>query len=84
MIDVRCSPVTCNVFTVVATPTSAHGEGHIVFTIIKAAASPSPSLTPKAPASSSSQPTGVVVALAILILLMLVVASSMLAARRRR
>lgn len=86
MIDVRCSPVTCNVFTVVATPTTAHGEGHIVFTIIKAAASPSPSPSPspKATASSSSQPTGVVIALFVLIVLMLVVAGSMLAARRRR
>lgn len=45
MIDVRCD-TSCSVMTVVGTPTTAHGEGHIVFTLNRASVSPSPSATP--------------------------------------
>ena len=85
MVAVRCG-ASCTVIPVIATPTTAHGEGHIVFTINKAAPSPSPSPSPspKATAKSSSQPPGIVIALAILIVLMLLVAGSLLASRRRR
>ena len=85
MVAVRCA-ASCTVIPVIATPTTAHGEGHIVFTINKAAPSPTPSRSPspKATASSSSQPPAVVIALAILIVLMLLVAGSLMASRRRR
>jgi hypothetical protein len=36
MIDVRCD-VSCRVATIVGTPTTAHGEGHLVFTFIQPA-----------------------------------------------
>ena len=42
MIGVRCDP-SCRVFTVVGTPTTAHGEGHLVFATTQVA-SPSPPL----------------------------------------
>src|SRR5438445_6736404 len=85
MVAVRCA-ASCTVIPVIATPTTAHGEGHIVFTINKAAPSPSPSRSPspKATGSSSSQPPGVVIALVILIVLMLLVAASLMASWRRR
>src|SRR5438128_251729 len=85
MVAVRCA-ASCIVIPVIATPTTAHGEGHIVFTINKAAPSPSPSRSPspKATGSSRSQPPGVVIALVILIVLMLLVAASLMASRRRR
>ena len=83
---VATGAASCTVIPVIATPTTAHGEGHIVFTINKAAPSPSPSRSPspKAAASSSSQPPGIVIALAILTVLMLLVAGSLMASRRRR
>ncbi len=83
---VRCA-ASCTVIPVVTTPTTAHGEGHIVFTIDKATPipTPTPSPSPKAATpTSNSQPPGVVIALGILILLMLVVAGGLLARRRRR
>ena len=40
MVAVRCA-ATCTVIPVITTPTKAHGEGHIAFTVT-AAASPSP------------------------------------------
>ena len=41
MIDVRCD-TSCSVFTVVGSPTTAHGEGHIAFTINQTTPSPTP------------------------------------------
>ena len=40
MIDVRCAP-SCQVTPVVSTPTTAHGEGHLIFTMAPQSA-PSP------------------------------------------
>ncbi len=54
MVAVRCA-ASCTVIPVVTTPTTAHGEGHLVFTVTPAAsAAPSPS-----PRVASPQPTGV-------------------------
>jgi len=51
MIAVRCD-ATCHVIPVVTTPTTAHGEGHIVFTMNPAPSpSPSPSISPSPVAS---------------------------------
>ena len=47
MIDVRCS-VACQVTSVVSTPTTAHGEGHLAFTLNPL---PSPSPSPSASAT---------------------------------
>src|SRR6266852_1548264 len=51
---VRCA-ASCTVIPVVTTPTTAHGEGHLVFTVTPAA-SPAPSRYPRTPVS---EPTGV-------------------------
>jgi len=51
MIAVRCD-ATCSVIPVVTTPTTAHGEGHLVFTMNPAPSpSPSPSISPSPVAS---------------------------------
>ena len=64
MIDVRCA-ATCQVNPVVSTPTTAHGEGHIGFTL-----NPQPSPTPSAsvrqtaskpPSSSGIGPVGFII-----------------------
>jgi len=54
MVAVRCA-ASCTVIPVVTTPTTAHGEGHLVFTVTPAA-SPAPSRYPRTPVS---EPTGV-------------------------
>ena len=41
LVDVRCT-TSCSVATVIATPTKAHGEGHIVFTVAAPPAVASP------------------------------------------
>lgn len=51
MIDVRCA-ATCQVMAVVSTPTTAHGEGHIAFTL-----NPLPA-GPKVRPSPTSEPGG--------------------------
>lgn len=51
MIDVRCD-TSCHVTTVVATPTTAHGEGHIVFTL-----NPEPSPIPSPTRSAIVEPS---------------------------
>jgi hypothetical protein len=81
MIDVRCDPVVCKVTSVVATPTSAHGEGHLVFTLNpKAPQTPTPTATgPAAPKSSS-----VSVAVAIAAAIVVAFAAGLFVARRRR
>jgi hypothetical protein len=53
MVAVRCA-ASCTVIPVVTTPTTAHGEGHLVFTVTPAA-SPAPSRYPRTPVS---EPTG--------------------------
>ena len=83
MIDVRCDPVACKVTTVVATPTSAHGEGHLVFTLNpKASPSPTPSATATAAPKSSSASVAPYVAIAAAILAAF--AAGLFVARRRR
>jgi hypothetical protein len=53
MIDVRCD-TSCHVTTVVGTPTTAHGEGHLVFTINQGE-SPIPSPSPEVTASAAAR-----------------------------
>lgn len=81
MIDVRCG-TACVVTTVVATPTTAHGEGHIAFTLNALptpSSKPSPSRTPAAPAPSGSVPVAAIV----LVLLIATAAVAIVATRRR-
>jgi hypothetical protein len=80
MIDIRCA-ATCVVNTVVATPTAAHGEGHIAFTV-GPQASPTPSSGPEPAPAGSNVPVGSYVALAAAVLAALAVA--LLAGSRRR
>ena len=75
MIDVRCE-AGCTVTPVVQTPTTAHGEGHLAFsvTIQKVDSSPSPNTTPTPGPSPKPRPgpqspaafVAVIVALAVL------------------
>jgi hypothetical protein len=84
MIDVRCG-AGCQVTTVVATPTIAHGEGHLAFTLTPASApSPagSPVLEPLAPASSL--PFGAYLAIAAAVVAALAAAGLAIGAQRRR
>ena len=83
MIDVRCDPVVCKVTTVVATPTSAHGEGHLVFTLNPTASPlPTPSATRSAAPASSSVSVAPYIAIAAAILAAF--AAGLLIAGRRR
>ena len=50
LIAVRCGP-SCTVIPVVAKATTAHGEGHLAFTVNPAAPSPTPSVAPSPAAS---------------------------------
>ena len=82
MIDVRCA-ADCTVSSVVATRTTAHGEGHLVFTLTPL---PSPSPTSAAkpsarPAAAAGNPSPVIAAAAAL---GLVAAAIFFASRRRR
>jgi hypothetical protein len=83
MIDVRCD-TTCQVTTVVATPTIAHGEGHLAFTLIPASA-PAPTRSPvlEPPAPAGSIPFGAYLALAAAVVAALAVGSAIGAQRRR-
>lgn len=57
VIDVRCDS-SCRVTTVIGTPTAAHGEGHLAFTLTLTP-SPHPTTSPSAsakPAAASSTP----------------------------
>ena len=84
MIDVRCS-ATCQVMDAVATPTTAHGEGHLVFTLNQAA-SPAPTPTSSAAViaatKQSNAPIGAIVAIGAALLAAL--AAALFAASRRR
>jgi len=83
MVAVRCA-ASCIVIPVVTTPTSAHGEGHLVFTMTSTP-SPSPSRHPRMPVS---EPTGVndrasgTITIAAIVLV--IVAAAFLILRRRR
>ncbi|MFI5282704.1 MAG: hypothetical protein ACHQ0J_06185 [Candidatus Dormibacterales bacterium] len=55
MIDVRCNP-DCHPMTLIGTPTTAHGEGHLVFTMDQPP-SPSPTSSPAAGATAAPTPT---------------------------
>src|SRR5690242_13108080 len=84
MIDVRCD-TSCQVTTVVATPTIAHGEGHLAFTLAPAAAptsTRSPVLEPAAPAGSV--PFGAYLGLAAAVVAALAVTGLAIGAQRRR
>lgn len=81
MIDVRCA-ASCTVSSVVATPTTAHGEGHLVFTLnpLPSPSPPSavkPSARPAAPAGNGSTVIAAAGGLAFL-------AAAIFAASRRR
>src|SRR6266852_3304132 len=83
MVAVRCA-ASCIVIPVVTTPTSAHGEGHLVFTMTPTQ-SPSPIRHPRTPVS---EPTGVndrasgTITIAAIVLV--IVAAAFLILRRRR
>jgi hypothetical protein len=82
MIDVRCG-ATCQVTPVVSTPTTAHGEGHLVFTVTKQVV-PTPTPTPSAKPvqAKSNVPVAPFVALAGAVAAALAVV--LVAATRRR
>lgn len=84
MIDVRCD-TTCQVTTVVATPTIAHGEGHLAFTLTPAAA-PTPTRSPvlEPPAPAGAVPFGVYLALAAAVVAALAVVGLAIGTQRRR
>lgn len=74
MIAVRCA-ASCTVTPIVTKGTSAHGEGHLVFTGTTPAASPSPSQSPTPAASRTPGPDLFVAAVVIVALVVLVVAA---------
>ncbi len=88
MVAVRCR-ATCDVIPVVAAPTTAHGEGHIVFTRGRAGPGPTPSPTPSpTPKASSPASPGAIsastVLIAGLVVLALLAFGAGLILRRRR
>ena len=86
---VHCS-TSCIVTPVVNTPTTAHGEGHIAFTVVKPAPSPTPSPTPKpSPKPSPSGFSGSGSAIAIIAVVVVAVglaafAAGLIVGRRRK
>jgi hypothetical protein len=70
LIAVHCD-ATCSMITVVATQTTSHGEGHVVFTVDKTAPSPIPIVQPThvttTPSRSSVTATNAIIATAIVI-----------------
>jgi hypothetical protein len=84
LIDVRCD-TSCQVTTVVATPTIAHGEGHLAFTLAQAGA-PTPTRSPvlEPPAPAGSVPFGAYLALAAAVVAALAVTGLAIGAQRRR
>ena len=81
MIGVRCD-TSCRVFTVVGTPTTAHGEGHLVFATTQVA-SPSPPLRlpPSQPTAANNAANTAIRILAVLAVIS--VAAWLLLTRRR-
>jgi hypothetical protein len=84
MIDVRCD-TACQVTTVVATPTIAHGEGHLAFTLTPAGV-PTPARSPvlEPPAPAGAVPFGAYLAIAAAVVAALAAAGLAIAAQRRR
>jgi hypothetical protein len=82
MIAVHCQ-ATCRVIPVVATPTTAHGEGHVVFTL-NAQPQAMPTVSPSAPLASSSSSDVPWIAVAVAAAVALVAGASGAAALRRR
>jgi len=83
MEDVRCTS-TCQIFTVVQTPSSSHGEGHIAFTV-NPLPSPSPSRSPVAsPRPSQATPNReLLVVIAVVVAILAAALASTIAAPRR-
>lgn len=83
MIAVHCDS-SCRVISVVATPTTAHGEGHLVFTMNAPRPSPSASARPSSTPAATRQPASAApyVAIAAGVVAAVVVATA--ASRRRR
>ncbi len=84
MEDVRCM-LTCQIFTVVQTTSTSHGEGHIAFTV-NSVPSPIPSSSPVAspsppPAAPDREP---LVVIAVLVAILAAALASTIAARRSR
>ncbi|HSS62080.1 MAG TPA: hypothetical protein VLK30_11565 [Candidatus Limnocylindrales bacterium] len=85
MIDVRCDSA-CHVTTVIAIPTTAHGEGHLVFTVNRQP-SPTPSsagVTQIATRRDAAASAAAFVAIGAAVLAALTAVALALAARRRR
>jgi hypothetical protein len=84
MIDVRCS-ATCQVIPVVSTPTTAHGEGHLGFTL-NPQPSPSPSASVKQTASKPAPSSGIglVGFIVVAVVIAAALAVAVIAATRRR
>jgi hypothetical protein len=84
MIDVRCDS-SCQVMTVVATPTIAHGEGHLAFTLASPGA-PAPTRSPvlEPPAPAGAVPFGAYLALAAAVVAAVAGTGLAIGARRRR
>lgn len=86
MIAVRCDS-SCRVIPVVTTPTTAHGEGHLAFSVTpQATPSPSPRTTPSATPAASGSGGGVPWIVVILVVVLAGVAGAAIAvaATRRR
>jgi hypothetical protein len=83
MVAVRCA-ATCTVIPVVSSPTTAHGEGHIVFTR-NTVPSPTPSPTPIAASAKARTPasgTNALIAILVVIALLAFAGGLMLGRRR--
>lgn len=87
LIAVRCD-TSCHVIQVIATPTKAHGEGHLVFTLTPLPSpSPSASVAPRVTPAAASSGGGVSWLVAILAAVLAGIAGAALAlvtTRRRR
>jgi hypothetical protein len=83
MIDVRCD-VSCRVATVVGTPTTAHGEGHLVFTFVQPAPPPrtAPTQVPAAKGSGANNAANSAIAV-LAIVAAISVAGWLILSRRR-
>jgi hypothetical protein len=85
MVAVRCG-AACIVIPVVTAATTAHGEGHIVFTIDKTAPSPTPSPTIKPSAKPSSPAvagSNLVIAILVVVVLLAFVIGLTVGRRRK-
>ena len=81
MIDVRCG-TTCSVATVVGTPSTAHGEGHLVFTLTQVQTTPTRSPIVEPNEQARTVPLAPFAALAAAVLVGL--AAALFAISRRR